>query len=141
MSCSVFQDWYSTIPWKMQSIFVNGLRAPDVASKATKKVVRWMRIKTCHDADPNKPNCYMSAPPLLDEALMEQSLDELEYMSCHYVHHLADAMRVISIYHPDDIVRGPAHRFHFWIAEEIFHFVPETDEQFIERHKDKVEHP
>lgn len=85
MSCSVFQDWYSQIPWKMQSIFVNGLRAPDVASKATKKVVRWMRINSCHDADPNKPNCYMSAPPMLDEILMEQALDEMEYMSCHYV--------------------------------------------------------
>jgi hypothetical protein len=25
MSCSVFHDWYSTMPWKMQSILANGL--------------------------------------------------------------------------------------------------------------------
>jgi hypothetical protein len=139
MSCSVFQDWYAKLPWKMQSIFVNGLRAPDVASKATKRVVRWLRVQSCHDADPKKPNCYMTAP-IMNHALVTECVDELEYMACHYVHHLADAARVIAIYHPDEQVRGAAHFLHFLVAEEIFHFVPESDEQFIERHKDKVEH-
>jgi hypothetical protein len=128
------------MPWKMQSILANGLRAPDVASKATKKVVRWLRTQTCYNADPHKANCYMTAP-IMDVPLIEQCVDELEYMACHYVHHLADASRVVAIYHPCKETRDGARHLHYSIAEEIFHFVPETDDQFIERHKDKVEHP
>jgi len=133
----VFREWLSTSGWKMQSILVNGLRAPDVKTKATKKRVRWMRTLTAQNADPNKADCYMSAPPMTLD-LVNECIDELEYLTCHYVHHFADAMRVIAIFHPDSSVRTWAKDIHNTIAEEIFHFVPETDAQFIERHKDKV---
>lgn len=136
---TVFQAWYAGMPWKMQSIFANGLRAPDVASRQTKKVVRWLRTQTCNNADPNKPNCYMTAPEM-NESLINDCVDELEYMTCHYVHHLADAARVVALFHPDEGTRLAAGHLHYLIAEEIFHFVPETAEKFIERHRDKVEH-
>jgi len=134
---SVVQDWLTNAGWKMQSIFFNGLRAPDAATKAVKKCVRWMRIRACFNADPRKQDCYMSAPPM-DEELIRVALDELEYLPCHYVHHLADAMRIVALFHPDEEAKQQAYRLHFLIAEEIFHFLPETDEQFKERHRDKA---
>lgn len=135
---TVFQSWFSQNGWKMQSIFVNGLRAPDTATKAVKKVVRWMRTKACNNADPNKPDCYMSAP-VINEDLVQAALDELEYLACHYVHHLADALRILALFHPDEETRKWSWRLHFLIAEEIFHFVPESDNAFLQRHIDKVE--
>jgi hypothetical protein len=136
---AVTQDWVREMPWKMQSIMLNGLRAPDAATKGVKKCVRWLRTQTCNDADPTKPDCYMSAPKISPE-LVEQAIDELEYLPCHYVHHFADAMRVVSIYHPDQETRDWAFMLHAQVAEEIFHFVPESKEQFIVRHRDKVNH-
>ena len=134
---SVVQNWLTGAGWKMQSIFFNGLRAPDAATKAVKKCVRWMRIRACFNADPRKADCYMSAPPM-DEELIQAALDELEYLPCHYVHHFADAMRIVALFHPEADARQQAYRLHFLVAEEIFHFLPETDEQFKHRHRDKV---
>lgn len=136
---SVYQQWVINAPWKMQSILSNGLRAPDAKTDATKKLVRWMRTQACNNADPTKPDCYMSAPTP-DDAMIKVALKELEYLPCHYVHHLADAMRVLSCFHPDEKSRETAESLHYQIAEEIFHFVPETKEQYIYRHRDKVEH-
>lgn len=137
MEGSVFQEWVSKNGWKMQSILVNGLRAPDAKTVAVKKCVRWMRTKACNNADPNKPDCYMTAPQM-DEDLIQAALDELEYLPCHYVHHLADAMRIVSLYHPDSNIKTLAWRLHYLIAEELFHFRPETNHQFEARHADKV---
>src|ERR1700676_4514257 len=118
---SVVQPWLTDSGLKMQSIFMNGLRAPDAKTKGVKSLVRWMRTISCFNADPEKPDCYMSAPPITDD-LIELPLDDLEYLPCHYVHHFADAMRVVSIHHPEIYVRDVAYRVHLQIAEEIFHF-------------------
>jgi hypothetical protein len=134
---SVFQDWFTKHGWKMQSIFVNGLRAPDAKTSGVKKCVRWMRTMACHNADPHKPDCYMSAPAM-NEDLIQLAVGELEYLPCHYVHHFADSMRIIALFHPDEESRRAADRIHYLIAEEIFHFVPETNLAFCERHRDKV---
>lgn len=137
MEGTVFQEWFTKNGWKMQSIFVNGLRAPDVKTKAVKKCIRWMRTQACFDADPKKADCYMTAPQMTKE-LFDEAIDELEYLTCHYVHHFADAMRILALFHPELKTRAWAYQFHFEIAEEIFHFKPEPDREFLERHKDKV---
>jgi hypothetical protein len=134
---SVVQEWLTNSGLKMQSIFLNGLRAPDAKTKGVKAIVRWMRTVSCYNADPAKADCYMSAPPVTED-LVETALDELEYLSCHYVHHLADALRIVSLYHPEDLVRLTAWKIHFNIAEEIFHFKPETNNEFELRHRDKT---
>lgn len=136
---SVYQDWFTSMPWKMQSILSNGLRAPDVKTVWVKKAVRWMRTQICNNADPNKPDCYMTASTPTEQSL-DEVVSELEYLTCHYVHHFADAMRVVALYHPNGETREWARRFHSEIAEEIFHFKEETDREFIERHRDKVDH-
>ncbi len=134
---SVLQSWVMDMPWKMQSILLSGLRAPDLETAATKRICRWMRAVSQNNADPSKG--YME-PQTLSPELIDKCGDELEYMPCHYVHHFADALRVIALLCPDDVYRKFARSIHFMVAEEIFHFKPETDEEFILRHADKIKH-
>jgi len=134
MKTSVLLSWVMGIGWKMQSILISGLRAPDTPTHATKKICRWMRAVTQNNADPTKG--YME-PQVLTSSLVEECLDELEYLPCHYVHHFGDALRVIALFSPDQGVVEFAAAVHTGIAVEIFHFLPESDEQFIFRHRDK----
>lgn len=146
---SVLKPWVMAMPWKMQSILLSGLRAPDVKTDATKRICRWMRALAQNNADPSKG--YME-PQNMDGDLVDACMDELEYLPCHYVHHFADALRVVSLYYLDEAsgpdlvtiecsaIRSFAFRVHFNVAEEIFHFRPEDDPTFIQRHRDKVQH-
>lgn len=133
----VLLPWVAEMSWKCQSILQGGFRGPDVGpgNDATKKVNRWLRTVSQHNADTSKQ--YMRNDGLPDEYDL---CAELEYMTCHYVHHLADAIRCVAIWHPDEEVKKVASMYHYRIAEELFHFMPETCLRFIERHVDKVEH-
>ena len=130
---SVLQPWVMQLGWKMQSILLSGFRGPDDAElPATKAVNRWIRRVSQNNADPSKDYMREDSRP--------ESLDlcaELEWRSCHFVHHFADALRVLALFHPDSLVREDAWEYHFMIAEEIFHFAPESDAVFTERHEDK----
>lgn len=131
----VLQEWVAFVGLKMQSVLLSGLRAPDAHTLGVKKITRWMRERSQINADPTKKS-YMEGVVLTDE-LIEKALDEMEYLAVHYVHHLADALAVIAYFHPIGGVRQIAYQIYFLIAEELFHFKPESQEQFIERHKDK----
>lgn len=132
----VLQPWVSEVGLKMQSILLSGLRAPDTKTSGVKKVVRWMRGLCQVDADPKKQS-YMQTIVVNDD-LVNTAIDELEYLTCHYAHHFADSLRVVSVFHPDPAVREQAYKIHFLVAEEIFHFVPESDAVFQKRHQDKM---
>lgn len=135
MSEFVLQPWVGTVGLKMQSILLSGLRAPDQKTVAIKKCIRWMRSKCQVDADPAKQS-YMETVEI-GEALIDAAIDELEYTTCHFAHHFADAMAVLAYHHPDREVRRWAYGAHYLVAEEIFHFQPEAMEQFMTRHADK----
>ena len=87
---SVLLPWVMNIGWKMQSILLSGLRAPDAKTDATKRICRWMRAVSQNNADPSKG--YME-PQTVGMDLISKCMDELEYLPCHYVHHFADALR------------------------------------------------
>lgn len=130
---SVVQSWLSVLPWKQQSILFSGLRGPDSPNlPAVKAVNRWMRTVTQHNADPSKD--YMRPAELPDEVDL---CGELEFLTCHYVHHLADALAVIAYGHPSVEVAMRAATYHYRIAEELFHFQPESPATFMRRHRDK----
>lgn len=131
----VLQPWVSNVGLKMQSILISGLRAPDAKTSGVKKCVRWLRGNCQVDADPSKQS-YMQSIEMTDE-LVDLAMDELEYLPCHYVHHFADSMAVAAYHHPVNVVRAWAYKIHYLVAEEIFHFRPETQEQFLNRHRDK----
>lgn len=129
----MLQDWLAAQGWKLQSILFSGLRGPDVPNvPAVKAVNRWMRTVTQHNADPSKEYMRQETLPTPIELC-----DELEFLPCHYVHHLADALAVIAYGHPDEDVALTAAKYHFRIAEELFHYVPEQPYVFALRHRDK----
>lgn len=133
---TVLQPWVAEIPWKCQSILLSGLRGPDTDYRPrVKEVSRWIRKVSQNDADPSQS--YMAPMALPEPDALEK---ELEFCTCHFVHHFADALRILSIWHPDNAVRDYAWRLHYYIAEELFHFVPEDDATFVQRHRDRVEH-
>jgi hypothetical protein len=132
----VLKEWVSDVGLKMQSILLSGLRAPDAKTFAIKKCVRWLRAQCQTDADPTKQS-YMQGVEMTED-LIWAALDEAEYLPVHYVHHLADSFAVVAYHHPDPEVGKIAYRLHFLIAEELFHFKPETREEFLLRHRDKV---
>lgn len=133
---SVLLPWVMEIPWKCQSILLSGFRGPDnAAPPSVKKVNRWLRINSQNNADPSKNYMKQMILPAPDEVC-----EELEWMTSHFVHHFADSLRIAAIWHPDSRVRKTAWDYHYKIAEELFHFVPEDDETFITRHRDKVDH-
>lgn len=132
-SDSVVQDWVHQLPWKQQSILFSGLRGPDqVFLKQVKQVSKWMRAVSQNNADPSKS--YMNDIVLPAPEALEK---ELEHLPCHFVHHLADGLAVIAYGHPEREVREYAYSIHAYIAEEIFHFIPEPPGIFAWRHRDK----
>ncbi len=132
----VLQKWVGEVGCKMQSILLSGFRAPDQHTKKVKKCVRWLRSKCQVDADPKKQS-YMETISM-DDALIDEAMDELEYCPVHYVHHFADSFAVLAYHHPDKEVSDIALKIHSLVATELFHFVPETREQFFHRHRDKM---
>jgi hypothetical protein len=130
---SVLLPWVEALPWKQQSILFSGLRGPDaVFLTATKQVSKWIRSVSQQNADPSKS--YMNDIILPTPSELEK---ELEQLPCHFVHHLADALAVIAYGHPEDEVRRYAYGLHAYIAEELFHFLPEPPEIFRWRHRDR----
>jgi hypothetical protein len=133
MSSSVLQPWVEKIPWKQQSILFSSLRGPDQDYlKAIKLVSRWMRAVSQQNADPTKP--YMAVTALPAPSDLDK---ELEHCTVHFVHHFADGLAVIAYHHPIPDVASYAAELHFHIAEELFHFMPESRGTFLLRHRDK----
>ncbi len=130
----VLQEWVSNVGCKMQSILLSGFRAPD-QSKAVKKYVRWLRGQCQVNADPSKES-YMQTIEMSCE-LIDAAMDELEYCPVHYAHHLADSSAVVAYHHPDSNVCALAIYLHKQVAIELFHFHPESMEEFLHRHRDK----
>jgi len=122
--------------WKEQSILMSGFRGPDYPNVPHIKALnRWLRTMSQNNADPSKDYMRPDAQPTEMEVC-----DELEFLPAHYVHHFADSLRIVALHHPVSATREYAFGGHYRIAEEIFHFQPESNEVFLFRHRDKVEH-
>ena len=132
----VLQEWVSTVGCKMQSILLSGFRAPDQSTVSVKRCVRWARAQCQINADPAKQS-YMQDVEI-SRQMIDDAMDELEYCPVHYAHHLADSFAVLAYHHPDRVhVRDPALYLHHQVAVELFHFHPESREEFLHRHRDK----
>src|ERR1035437_1688658 len=132
---SVLQTWVEGLPWKQQSILFSGLRGPDhVLLKNVKQVSKWIRSVSQKNADPSKSYMNNISLPELDD--LEK---ELEQLPVHFVHHFADALAVIAYAHPEQDTREYAYSVYAYIAEELFHFIPEPPDVFYWRHRDQPE--
>lgn len=122
----VLQGWTADLPWKMQTVMLQGLRAPDTHfCKQTKILCRWMRSKVLKNAD--KKHTFMcrkdELPPI------EDLENELNYCSMHFTTHFLYAMEIIGYKHPDKNTKDIAYRYYEELVWGIMHFniEPEAD--------------
>lgn len=125
--------WLSDLPWKMQTVINQGLRAPDTHfCKNIKIMCRWMRGIVLQNADKNHTfMCNKTKFPSIEE--LEH---ELNYCSMHFVTHFLYAMEIIAYKHPENSVKIIAKRYYEGIVEEILHFKIESKEQLDNRLSD-----
>jgi hypothetical protein len=132
----VLQPWTKNIGLKLQSILISGMRGPDFRNESIKDCICWMRTNVMIDADPKKQS-YMKSVYMSD-TIIKNTINELQYAIVHYVHHFADAFMVMACFHNDLKVKKFSLLLYKLIAEELFHFHPETKNEFIKRHIDKI---
>lgn len=129
----VLQEWMSELSWKQQSVILSGLRGPDnFRPPFTKKLNRWLRKVTQHDADSSTE--YMMK---VDLPTMEELCSELDYTTIHYFSHLINALEIIGYKHPDKENRRIANEYYAGLVKSL-HLNPETSEQMGRRLEDKV---
>lgn len=108
MNTSVLQDWVVTMPIRMQSTLILGLRGPDThACSNIKTITRWLRGLTFKPGNPSNVREFMASRP---ERIIEKGpiAKELEFCSQHFYSHLMHSLEVVAYRHPDGSVNGYA---------------------------------
>lgn len=120
----VQHSWLNDIPWKMQTVINQGLRAPDTHfCKNIKIVCRWMRGIVLQNADKNHTfMCDKKKMPTYEE--LEH---ELNYCSVHFATHFLYALEIIGQMHPDRCVQDIAFGYYESIVCGLWHFNIETE--------------
>ena len=135
-SVAVIQQWVTLLPWKMQTVIIQGLRAPDTHfCEGVKNVCRWMRSVVLNNAD--KSHTFMCTKQHMPN--VEDLENELNYCSFHFVSHFLYALEIISYKHPDSVVRRIAGRYYVGFVEEMSHLKVESEEQLDVRLSDVEE--
>jgi hypothetical protein len=134
----VLQTWTSSLSWKMQTVLIQGLRAPDSHyCPEVKKVSRWLRSKVLNNAD-SKHTFMKSSAELPDNKTLE---DELGYCTLHYVSHLLYDLEIVGYYHPDAETRSAALDLYMDLVTDTLHLNVESKKQCEERLADVDEKP
>jgi len=126
----VQHKWVSALPWKMQTVINQGLRAPDTHfCKHVKLVCRWMRGVVLQNAD--KDHTFMCSKK--DLPSLEDIENEINYCSMHYTTHFCYALEIIAYKYPltdkkNMNVRQIAMNYYRGIVAELLHFGIETEE-------------
>ncbi|NIU00411.1 MAG: hypothetical protein GWN01_05565 [Nitrosopumilaceae archaeon] len=109
---------------------MTGLRGYDAGMPdKVKHLVRWVRGILLKDGRPNNEQFVRSNPP---EFLYKEFIGMIEYMSWHYVWHLAHSLEIIGYLHPDEKIADQALQFYDWICKKS-HVTPETVDEMLER--------
>jgi hypothetical protein len=106
---SVTQEWVQTLPGKMQSTLVLGLRGPDTHYLPNvKKLGRWLRGLVLIPSDPDNLQFMLSGDPgRIDEK--SDLAHELEFCSVHFYTHLMHTFQIVGHKHPDPTKRNQAY--------------------------------
>lgn len=134
----VQHKWLSELPWKMQTVINQGLRAPDTHfCKQVKLVCRWMRGIVLQNADKNHTfMCDKKELPTVEE--LEH---ELNYCSVHFATHFLYALEIVAYYHPEASIQIQALRYYSGIVNELWHFNIENKTQLDTRLADVDRQP
>ena len=102
MPDSVIKPWVNTLTWKAQSALMTAVRGCDSDDAPhTRDAVRWLRRQIFYDADVEGTFVKTVIGSVSPKVIKR----ELEYMSIHFVGHLAHGMQIIGYKHPDENVR------------------------------------
>jgi hypothetical protein len=130
---SVQQDWTTRLSWKMQTVLLQSLRAPDTHYCPTvKKVSRWLRSHVLRNAD--QKHTFMKSDALPDNKSLE---DELGYCTLHYVSHLLYGLEIVGYWHEDESVRHAANHLYTKLVTETLHLQVEGQDACNVRLEDK----
>lgn len=122
----VQHKWLSDLPWKMQTVINQGLRAPDTHfCKNVKLVCRWMRGVVLQNAD--KDHTFMCSKKKLPK--LEDIENEINYCSMHYTTHFVYSLEIIAYRHPNNEIRQIAKNYYRGIVAELLHFGLETRDE------------
>jgi hypothetical protein len=138
MRSPVQQPWLFHLPWKMQTVVNQGLRAPDTHYCMNIKIIcRWMRAAVLRNADTNHTfMCRKSELPS-----WEDTQNELNYCSLHFVTHFLYALEIIGHYHDNPAARVIAYNYYRSFVEEMMHFRVELKESLEDRLSDVNDTP
>lgn len=118
--------WLSYLPWKMQTVVNQGLRAPDTHfCKHIKLVCRWMRSVVLQNADKN--HTFMCSKK--DIPSVQDIENELNYCSVHFTTHFLYSLEIIAYKHPEHEVKRIASNYYRQITAEMLHFNVESERQ------------
>lgn len=122
--CPVQRPWLYYLPWKMQTVINQGLRAPDSRFSPKVKIVsRWLRSVCLSNADSN--HTFMCRK---DEIPTWEDLDnEINYLTLHYVTHFIYALEIVAYKHPEEEVRQIAMNLYEGIVRFQMHLEIETE--------------
>lgn len=131
---SVLQPWLETIPIRMQSTLLLGLRGPDAAAPNVKKITRWLRGLVFKPGNPANAREFMGVMP---ERIAEKDAThkELEFFPMHYYSHLMHALEVVGYCHPNAGVAARASGLFIDMCT-LLHLPPETYDDFYARLRD-----
>jgi len=132
----VQKSWLFVLPWKMQTVVNQGLRAPDThLCKSIKNVGRWMRSVVLNNADDD--HSFMCRKKELPA--FEDLHNEVNYCSMHFSTHFLYSLEIIGYKHPNKEVRDIAFGYYFNLVEGYYHFNVETEKELDIRLADKEE--
>jgi hypothetical protein len=123
--CPVQRPWLYNLPWKMQTVINQGLRAPDSRfSPKVKIVARWLRSICICNADSNHTfMCRKDSIPGWAE------LDnEINYLTLHYVTHFIYAIEIVAYKHPNEEVQAIAMELYEGLVKYQMHFEIESED-------------
>lgn len=130
--------WLSKLPWKMQTVINQGLRAPDTHfCKNIKIVCRWLRSIILQNAD--KDHTFMCSRT--DLPLVEELEHGINYCSVHFATHFLYALEIVGYKHKEEHVRNIAYRYYDGIVNELWHLHIEKEEELDVRLSDVDRQP
>lgn len=128
--CPVQRPWLYYLPWKMQTVINQGLRAPDsIFSPKIKIVGRWMRSVCLCNADKN--HTFMCKK--IDLPTWEDLDNEFNYLTIHFATHFLYALEIIGYKHPDPDVRKTAKTLYEGLVNLQMHLNIEREEDLDRR--------
>lgn len=130
---SVLKEWLTEYDFTVQSAVLTGIRGYDLGMPDDlKHLTRWMRGLIMKDGRPNNGKFVREDPP---EINYKEFIKKTEYMSFHYVWHLAHSLQIIGYLHPDEIISAHALQYYDWLCKKS-HINPETKGQMLKRLED-----